>query len=109
MIPCIVLPVSRFHDIAEKTACTQMKGDINRSVLSTSSPLCGFWEPKYRKNNKVHLILRLGYQSIFDYFDDRLPSTDSPISQLPYIAQKTSCTKNVPMDVTFHLRHAPAF
>ena len=34
MIPCTVLPVSRLHDIAEKTACSQMKGDINRYVLS---------------------------------------------------------------------------
>ena len=40
MMPCIVLPVSRLPNVAEKTACTQMKGEIPRYVLSTSSPLC---------------------------------------------------------------------
>ena len=29
------MPISRLPDIAEKIACTQMKGDICRFVLST--------------------------------------------------------------------------
>ena len=64
MIPCIVLPVSRLPDIPEKSACTQMKGDINRYVLSTSSPLCNMGESRYRQNNKGYQILRKGYLSI---------------------------------------------
>ena len=61
MIPCTFLPVSQLHDIAEKTACTQMKGDINRYVLNTNSPLCRIAEPRYRQNNKGYQILRIGY------------------------------------------------
>ena len=40
MMPCIVLPVTQLPNVAEKTACTQMKGEIPMYVLSTSSPLC---------------------------------------------------------------------
>ena len=40
MMPCIVLPVSRLPNFAEKTACTQIKGEIPRYVLSKISPLC---------------------------------------------------------------------
>ena len=61
MIPCTVLPVSRLHDIAEKTACSQMKGDINRYVLSKDSPLCGIGELRSVQNNTGYLILRIGY------------------------------------------------
>ena len=32
-----------------------------------------------------------------------------PISQLPDLTQKTTCTQNVAMDVTFHLRYVPVF
>ena len=51
MIPFIVLPISRLPDIAEKTACTQMKGNIRRYVLSTNSPLCDIKVLKYRQIN----------------------------------------------------------
>ena len=61
MIPCTVLPVSRLHDIAEKTACSQMKGDINRYVLSNDRPLCGIGEPRYVQNSTGYHILRIGY------------------------------------------------
>ena len=57
MIPCIVFPVSRVHDISEKTAYTQMKDGINMYVLSTSSPLCDIREPRYRQNNTVYQIM----------------------------------------------------
>ena len=45
MIPCIVLPVSRLPDIPEKTAYTQMKGNIH---LNTSSLRCNIGEPRCR-------------------------------------------------------------
>ena len=61
MIPCTVLPVSRLHDIAEKTACSQMKGDINRYVLSNDRPLCSIREPRYVQNSTGYHILRIGY------------------------------------------------
>ena len=57
MIPFIVLPVSPLPLIAEKTACTQMKGDIHRYILSTSSPMYNIGEPRYRLNNKGYQIL----------------------------------------------------
>ena len=57
MIPFIVLPISRLPNFAERTACTQMKGDIHRYVLSTSSPMCNIGEPRYRLNNKGYQIL----------------------------------------------------
>ena len=56
MIPCTVLPVSRLHDIAEKTACSQMKGDINRYVLSNDRPLCCIGEPRYVQNSTGYHI-----------------------------------------------------
>ena len=61
MIPFIVLPISRLPDIAEKTACTQMKDDICRYILSTSSPLWNIRKPRYRQNNKGYQILRIRY------------------------------------------------
>ena len=61
MIPFIVLPISRLPNLAERTACTQMKGDIRRYVLSTSNPMCDIGEPRYRLNNKGYQILRIGY------------------------------------------------
>ena len=60
MIPFIVLPISRLPNFAEKTAYTQMKGDIRRYVLSTSSPMGNFGEPRYRLNNKGYQILPIG-------------------------------------------------
>ena len=60
MIPFIVLPISRLPNFAEKTAYTQMKGDIRRYVLSTSSPMGDIGEPRYRLNNKGYQILRIG-------------------------------------------------
>ena len=57
MIPCIVLPIPWLPDFAEKTACAQMKGDIRRYALSTSSPLCNIREPRYRQNNTGYQIL----------------------------------------------------
>ena len=61
MIPFIVLPISWLPDIAEMTACTQMKGNIRRYILSTSSPLFDIGEPRYRRNNTGYQILRIGY------------------------------------------------
>ena len=46
---------------------------------------------------------------MFDYFDNLIPSIVLLISQLPDITQKTTCTKNVAMDVIFHLRYVLAF
>ena len=60
MIPFIVLPISRLPNFAEKTAYTQIKGDICRYVLSTSSPMGDIGEPRYRLNNKGYQILRIG-------------------------------------------------
>ena len=80
LIPFVVLPVSRHPNIAQKTACTQIKDNIHRYMLSSSSPLCDIGKPRYSQNNMGYQISRLGYQSIFDYFDDRLPSIVSSIS-----------------------------
>ena len=74
-------------------------------VLHTSSPLWDIGEPRYRKNNT---ILRIGYYSIFDYFNYLIPNIFLPISKLPNITQKTICTHNIPMDVSFHLKYATA-
>ena len=46
---------------------------------------------------------------MFDYLDNLIPSILLLISQLPDITQKTTCTKNVAMDVIFHLRYVPDF
>ena len=59
MIPCTVLPVSRLHDIAEKTACSQMTGDINRYVLSNDRPLCGIGELRYVQNKMGYQVRRI--------------------------------------------------
>ena len=109
MIPCIVLSVSRLHEMAENTVCTQMKGDINTYVLSTSIPLCGIREPIYRQNNNGYQILRIVYQFIFAYLDSLIPCIVLPKSWLPDVAQKTTCNQNVAMVFTFHLRYVPAF
>ena len=61
MIPCVVLPVSRLLDIAQKTACTQMKGNIYRYILSTSSLLCNIGKLRFKQNNMGYQILRIGY------------------------------------------------
>ena len=105
----MVLPVSRLPNLAQIAACTQIKGDIHRYVSSTSSPLCDIGEPRYRQNNTGYKILRIEYLSIFDYLDNLIPCIVLPIPQLPDIAQRTTCTQNVRMDVTFHLRYVPAF
>ena len=55
------------------------------------------------------LVFRKGDSSIFDYLDNLIPNIALPISQLPDLTQKTTCTQNVAMDVTFHLRYVPAF
>ena len=106
MISCIVLPVSWLPDIAEKTACDQLKGYIHRYVLSTSSLLCDIGEPakQYRVSD-----FKIGYQFIFNYLDNLIPCIVLPKSRLPNVTQKTTCTQNVAMDVTFHLRYVPAF
>ena len=67
MIPFIVLPISRVPDIAEKTACTQMKGDISRYVLSTSSPLYDIKVPRYRQNNTVYQIMYIVKNRTIDH------------------------------------------
>ena len=59
MIPCTVLPVSGLPDIAGYTASTQIKDDIHRYVLSTSSPLCNFGEPRYGQNNLWYQIIKI--------------------------------------------------
>ena len=61
MTPFIFLPISRLPDYMEKTACTQMKADTIRYVLSTSSPLCNIGKLRYRQNNASYQILRRGY------------------------------------------------
>ena len=109
MIPFIVLPISRLPDIAEKTAFTQMKYDICRYILSTSSPPCNIRKPRYRQNNKGYQILRIRYSSLFVYLDNLIPRIVLPKSWLLNVAQKTTCTQNVAMVVTFYLRYVPAF
>ena len=109
MIPFIVLPISRLPNFAEKTAYTQMKGDIRRYVLSTSSHMGDIGEPRYRLNNKGYQILWKGYWSILDYLDSLIPQIVLPKSWLPDVAQKTTCNQNVAMVFTFHLRYVPAF
>ena len=46
---------------------------------------------------------------MFDYLDDIVPSIVLLISQFPDNTQKNTCTKNVPMDVAFHLIYDLAF
>ena len=82
--------VFRLPDVAQWTACTQMKGNIHRYVLSTSGPLFDIGKPRYRQNNKGYQVLRIGYLSILDYFDILIPGIDLPLSQLPDITQKTT-------------------
>ena len=55
LIPCVVVPVSTLPYIAQKTAYTQIKGNIHRYVLSTSRFLCDIREPRYNK-------IKMGYQ-----------------------------------------------
>ena len=70
---CIVLPISRLPNIAQRTACTQ-NVPINVTFhLSTNSLLCIIEEPSYRQNNKGYQILRKGYQYTFDHFDNLIP------------------------------------
>ena len=62
MILFIVLPISRLPDIAEKTAYAQMKGNICRYVLSTSSPLFDIgereiWAEQYSVANLKNRVL----------------------------------------------------
>ena len=59
--PCTVLPVSRLPNIAQISTCTQIKGDINRYVLSTSSCPCDIGGLRYRQINTGYKILRIGY------------------------------------------------
>ena len=109
MIPFIVLPISRLPNFAKRTTCTQMKGDINRYVLTTSSPMCNIGESRYRQNKTRYHISRLWYFSLFDSFDNLIPHNVWPIFRLPNVTQKTTCIQNVTIDVTFHLRYVPAF
>ena len=67
MIPCIVFPVSRVHDISEKTAYTQMKDGINMYVLSTSNLLCDVREPRYRQNNIGYQIIKIVKYRLIPY------------------------------------------
>ena len=90
------MPVSLLPDIAQKTAYTQIKGNIHRYILSTSSPLCNIQELRYRQNKTRYQISRIGYKCTFDYFDNLIPSIVLPISQVPDIAQKATCTQNEP-------------
>ena len=101
---CISAP-----DIAQKTACTQIKGDILGYVLRTSSCLCNIGEPRYRQNNTGYHILRMGYYSTFGYLDNMIPCFVLPISRLPDIAQKTTCTQNEAIDVTFQMKYVLVF
>ena len=58
---CIVLSISRFPGITQRTACTQ---NVPRDLtfhLSASSLFCNIGEPRYRQNNTGHHILRIGY------------------------------------------------
>ena len=86
-----------------------MKGKIHNYVLSTSSPLYNIREPRCRQNKAGYQISRIGYKCTFDSFDNLILSIVLPISQLPDIAQKATCTQNEPIDVTFRLRYVLAF
>ena len=85
-------------------ACIQMKGDINMVCFEYKQSSVQYRESRYRQNNKGYQILRKGCKSILDYLDSLIPYIASSKSQLPNFAQKTTCTQNVAMDVTFHLR-----
>ena len=102
------MPISQLPNIAQKTACTQNVPMNVTSHLSTNSLLCNIGEPRYRQNNTGYQILRIGYYSIFDYLDKLIPCIVLSISWPPDIPQKTNCTQNVHMDVTFHLRYVTA-
>ena len=102
------MSVSQPPNITWTTACTQNVPIDVTFDLSTSRNLCNIWEPRYRQNSTGFQILRIRYQSIFDFLDNLIPCIVLPISRLPDIEQKTICTQNVPMDVTFHLRYVLA-
>ena len=46
---------------------------------------------------------------MFDYPDNVIPYILLPISWLPNVTQKTTCTQNAAMDVPFNLGYVPAF
>ena len=96
------MSISQLPNIAQRTACTQNVPMDVTFQLSTSSLLCNIKELRYRQNNRGYQHLGIRYEAKFDYFDNLIPSNILPKSQLPNIAQKTTCTQNVPMDVTFH-------
>ena len=100
----IVLSVSQLPDIAQRTACTQNVPLDVTFYLSTSSLLCNIKQLRCRRNITEYQLLRIGYEAKFDYFDTLIPGILLPESQLPDIAKKTTCTQNIPMDVTFDLR-----
>ena len=108
MIPSTVLHISRLPDTAQRSVITQNVPIYVTFHLTTSSLLCNIMEPRYRQNSTGFQILRIRYQSIFDFLDNLIPCIVLPISRLPDIEQKTICTQNVPMDVTFHLRYVLA-
>ena len=58
LIPFVVLPVSWHPNIAQKTACTQIKDNIHRYMLSTSSPLCDIGKPRSSQNSMGYHISR---------------------------------------------------
>ena len=86
---------------------SQIKGDIYRYVLSTNSFLCDIGESRYSHNNIGYHIIKIVKYRLIPNSQNLIPCIVLPVSQLPNIAQKT--TQNVPMDVTFQLRYAPAF
>ena len=99
----------RLPNIAQKTACTQNVPMNISFQLITSSLLCNIGEPRYRQNNTWYHISRIWYVSIFDYHDNPIPYIVLPLYRLPDVTQKTTCTQNVALDVTFHLRYVSAF
>ena len=108
MILCIVLPTFWLPDIAQRTTCTKNVPRNPTFHFSASSFLCNIGGPRYKQNNTGHNVSRIGYYSTIDYLDNLIPYFVLPISQLPDVTQKTTCTENVAMDVTFHLRYTPA-
>ena len=103
------MSISQLPNIAQRTACTQNVPMDVTFHLSTSSLLGNIEETRYRQNNTEHQLLRIGYSAKIDYFDNLILSNVFSKSQLPDITQKTTCTQNVPMNVTFHLRYVQAF
>ena len=61
LILCIVLPISRLPDIAQRTICIKNVPRNPTFHLSASSLLCNIGGRRYKQNNTAHYISRIGY------------------------------------------------